>query len=150
MQKILISGCLVGELVRYDAGHCLIEGDVIQAWQDEGRLVVICPEMAGGLPAPRAPCEIREGQVLDKDGNEYTQAFDKGADIALELIRKHNIRYALLKEQSPSCGSTRIYDGSFTSQKMPGAGVTAKKLKENGVTIFSEETMDQLQKLLSS
>ncbi len=146
MEKILVSACLMGEKVRYDAGHCLIDDPTIKRWQDEGRLVVICPEMAGGLPAPRAPCErdLQTGQILDKDGTDYTQAFEEGAQLALGLAKKHDIKYALLKERSPSCGVNIIYDGSFTSVKIPGSGLTASLLKDHGLQVFSEFDLDGL------
>ena len=67
MQKILVSRCLLGHRVRYDGGaHGPF--DQLQLWLDEGRVVALCPEVAGGLPTPRPPAEIRHGQggaVLD-------------------------------------------------------------------------------------
>ncbi|MCK1788536.1 2-thiouracil desulfurase family protein, partial [Pseudomonas sp. TNT11] len=52
MQKILVSRCLLGHKVRYDGGA---SGpfDQLAAWQAEGRVVAICPEVSGGLPTPR-------------------------------------------------------------------------------------------------
>ncbi|MDV7339845.1 DUF523 domain-containing protein [Terasakiella sp. A23] len=150
MEKILVSACLMGEKVRYDAGDCLIDDPVIQKWQAEGRLVPLCPEMAGGLPAPRPPAErdLKTGRILDKDGNDFTEPFEKGAEIALALVQEHQIKYALLKERSPSCGVNIIYDGSFTSVKIPGSGLTASLLKENGLLVFSEFDLDGLKSAL--
>lgn len=71
-------------------------------------------------------------------------AFRTGADLALSLAKQQGIRYALLKERSPSCGVNIIYDGSFSSTKIPGAGVTATLLKENGLSVFSEYDLDAL------
>jgi len=144
VEKILISACLFGENVRYDAGHCLIDDPIFSIWQAEGRLVPICPEMAGGLPAPRAPCEGLNGRVLDKEGYDYTDAFEKGANLALQLVHEYDIRFALLKEQSPSCGVNINYDGSFTSQKIPGDGVTARLLKAQGLSVYSEFQLAEL------
>lgn len=148
MDKILISACLVGENVRYDAGHCQIQSSLIARWGAEGRLVPICPEMAGGLPAPRPPCEIHQGQVIDANKNDWTAEFNSGAKQSLKMVEKYQIKYAVLKEQSPSCGSTRIYDGSFQSRKTPGMGITAALLKNHGVQLFSEENFEQLDQLL--
>lgn len=146
VEKILISSCLFGQNVRYDAGNCLIEHEIFEKWQAEDRFVAICPEMAGGLPAPRAPCErdLQTNRILDKAGNDYTDAFHAGAQLALELAQKHNIRVALLKEQSPSCGSNIIYDGTFSSHKIPGQGITANLLSKNGIMCFSEHQWDDL------
>jgi len=146
MEKILISACLFGEKVRYDGGDTLIDDPVIRQWKKEDRFIVLCPEVAGGLPIPRKPCErdLKTGYVTSQDGEDFTEAFHQGASIALNLAKKHNIRYALLKERSPSCGVNLIYDGTFTSNKIKGLGITAKLLKENGINIYSEFDLDQL------
>lgn len=152
MQKILVSRCLLGHRVRYDGGA---QGpyDLLQRWLDEGRVVALCPEVAGGLPTPRAPAEIRGGQgarvldgqlpVLTVDGEDVTRAFVDGAEQALALVRRHGIRLALLKARSPSCGNLENYDGSFSAVRVPGEGVTAALLRREGVRVFSEEQLDQ-------
>ena len=126
-----------------------IKNPVLAKWQAEGRLVSICPEMAGGLPAPRPPCECLEGRVIDAEGVDYTEAFHEGADKAVALARKYRIKYALLKEQSPSCGVNIIYDGHFQSQKIAGTGVCADKLKQAGLQVFSDLDIEKLQKTIS-
>ncbi|KAF0864879.1 2-thiouracil desulfurase family protein, partial [Pseudomonas sp. LD120] len=63
MHKILVSRCLLGHRVRYDGGA---SGpfDQLANWLQEGRVVALCPEVAGGLPTPRAAAEIPGGQGL--------------------------------------------------------------------------------------
>lgn len=150
MQKILVSRCLLGQPVRYDGGaHGPF--DLLQRWQAEGRVVALCPEVAGGLPTPRAPAEIAGGQgarvldgqlaVLTVDGEDVTAAFVEGAEQALKLVRQHGIRLALLKARSPSCGNRENYDGSFSGTKVAGEGVTAAALRRAGVQVFSEEEL---------
>lgn len=147
MQKILVSRCLLGHRVRYDGGaHGPF--DQLQQWLDEGRVVALCPEVAGGLPTPRAPAEIRGGQggavlegrlpVLTIEGDDVTAAFLDGAEQALALVRQHGIRLALLKARSPSCGNQENYDGSFSGVRVSGEGVTAAALKRAGVKVFNE------------
>jgi uncharacterized protein YbbK (DUF523 family) len=58
MQRVLVSACLLGQPVRYDGGTVATEGGILACWQMEGRVVPMCPEMAGGLPVPRLPAEI--------------------------------------------------------------------------------------------
>lgn len=140
----------MGENVRYDGASCLIDDPDFQRWKAEGRLVAICPEVAGGLAVPRPPCEIVQGYVQDKKGMDYTDAFTKGAKLAVGLVKKHQIKYALLKERSPSCGVHQIYDGSFTSQKIAGSGVCAHHLKEAGVHLFSEFDLETLKSYIST
>ncbi len=150
MQKILVSRCLLGEKVRYDGGAHGPFGQ-LQRWMAEGRVVPLCPEMAGGLPTPRAPAEIPGGQgaevlfgvrrVLTATGEDVSTAFLRGAETALALVRQHGIRIALLKARSPSCGNLENYDGSFSGVRVPGEGVTAAALRQAGVQVFNEEQL---------
>lgn len=152
LDKILISRCFLGERVRYDGEHQKLKDSHIKKWFQQGRLIAVCPEVAGGLPIPRAPAEIQvtTGQVININGQNVTKAFESGAQQALKLCMRYNIRYALLKESSPSCGSSTIYDGSFTGNKIHGQGVTAKLLLENNVQVFSERNISELIKLVES
>jgi len=147
MQKILISRCLLGHKVRYDGGA---SGpfDQLAVWQSEGRVVAICPEVSGGLPTPRPAAEIPGGQgvdvweghaqVLTAEGEDFSEAFLDGARQALALVQRHNIRIAVLKANSPSCGSLQTYDGTFSGTKVTGEGVTTALLRQHGVLVFSE------------
>jgi uncharacterized protein YbbK (DUF523 family) len=147
MQKILVSRCLLGHRVRYDGGA---SGpfDQLQRWLDEGRVVPLCPEVAGGLPTPRAAAEIPGGQgaqvlegeasVMTVEGEDVSAQFLSGAYQALALVQQHGIRVAILKANSPSCGNLLTYDGTFSGVKVSGEGVTAALLKRNGVQVFSE------------
>lgn len=158
MEKILISGCLLGLAVRYDNKIQPVENKILLEWQQEGRLVVVCPEVEGGLLVPRPPAEIVEGTgedvlngkagLLNERGEDVTAAFIRGADVALELVKRFSIRVAILKEKSPSCGSTSIYDGSFTRKRIPGQGVTAALLRKNGVKVFSEKQLGAVREYL--
>ena len=60
------------------------------------------------------------------------------------MVNKYNITKALLKDGSPSCGSTYVYDGTFTATKVNGNGITTKLLKENGVLVYSEKEIEKL------
>ncbi|WP_434627317.1 DUF523 domain-containing protein [Pseudomonas sp. Z1-29] len=147
MPKILVSRCLLGHRVRYDGGA---SGpfDLLQHWLDEGRVVPLCPEVAGGLPTPRPAAEIPGGQgarvldgnaaVITTEGEDVSAQFLSGAYQALALVREHGIRIAVLKANSPSCGNLLTYDGTFSGVKVRGEGVTAALLKRNGVRVFSE------------
>ncbi len=147
MEKLLVSRCLLGHKVRYDGGaHGPF--DLLQHWQNEGRIVALCPEVAGGLPTPRPPAEIPGGQgvqvldgnrpVLADTGEDVTAAFVAGAEIALRLAQQHGLRVAVLKARSPSCGNLQTYDGSFSGTLVEGEGVTAALLRRAGVRVFNE------------
>lgn len=160
MTKILVSACLLGQKVRYDGNDCLQNQSRLQQWIDAGRVISICPEMAGGLPTPRLPAEIQgkqigmqvlkgEASVMTRLGDDVTDAFIEGAKKTLALAQKHHIKVAILKAKSPSCGSISVYDGSFSRNLIPGMGVTATLLSQHGIMIFDEdhinEALDQVE-----
>lgn len=152
MEKILVSACLMGDFVRYDGGHQQLVNQTFDRWQREGRLVKVCPEVAGGLPVPRAPAEklLNDNLVIDISGKDVTQAFNNGANKALAICLEQKIKYALLKESSPSCGSNTIYDGSFTGKKISGMGITTALLRKHGIEVYSENTVLALAERLAT
>ncbi len=159
MSKILISACLLGQPVRYDGKSLASDHPLIQQWLTQHCLIPFCPEVAGGLPTPRAAAEIiaHTGQLvggqalLSNQASVQTQAgvnvsapFMKGAQLALELCQQHNIRFALLSARSPSCGNETIYNGQFNKTLIDGLGVTAALLTNNGIEVFNQFEIDEL------
>ena len=136
----LISSCLCGINCKYNGSNNVNEECV--KLLKEGKAVLICPEQLGGLSTPRIPAEIKctsQGvQVFTKDNKNITKEFLKGAMETLHIAKLSNIKFAILKDGSPSCGVNYIYDGSFTGKKICGMGITATLLKENGVEVISE------------
>ena len=157
LSKVLVSACLLGQPVRYD-GRSSGHPDLLQTWQRERRVVPLCPEVAGGLPTPRPPAEIPGGQggaVLDGEaqvvtvgGEDVSAQFLAGARLALELVRRHGIRVAVLKSGSPSCGNRLVYDGTFSGTKVSGEGVTSALLRREGVLVFSELELEDAARAL--
>ena len=137
-EPLLVSACLLGEACKYNGGNNALPSETLAALAAQYRLVPVCPERDGGLPTPRTPSERQGDLVVTRDGRDVTAAFVRGAELALTAARENGCRLALLKERSPSCGSGHIYDGSFTGTLIPGDGITAQKLKENGLTVFGE------------
>ncbi|AQS51564.1 purine-nucleoside phosphorylase [Paenalcaligenes hominis] len=154
MTPILISACLVGQPVRYDHSHKRIDHTLLERWREEGRLIPICPEVAAGLPTPRPPAEIQnkrsgedilafQARIIDSHRHDLTAEFIAGAQLALELAQRHQVPLAILKENSPSCGSSRIYDGSFTGTTLSGMGVTAALLTRHRIRVFNENQLEE-------
>jgi uncharacterized protein YbbK (DUF523 family) len=151
--KVLVSSCLLGEPVRYHGGDALCADGVLERWKAEGRLVPLCPETAAGLPVPRPPAEIVGGDgaevlrnrayVGDSTGADVTQAFLRGARAVLAAALGNGVRVAVLKDGSPSCGSTYIFDGSFRGQRDAGQGVTTALLSEAGIRVFSDRQFEE-------
>lgn len=149
--KILISGCLLGERVRYNGKIKSLVNEQLNEWHQQGRFFSVCPEVVSGLPVPRPPAEIIPStqQVITVDNIDVTRQFHQGAQQALQLCQQHNIRFALLKESSPSCGSSNIYDGTFSQQKIIGAGITTALLRQHGIKVFSENSIEELAELIN-
>lgn len=142
MKKILVSACLVGEKTNYkgQGNYC----PEIEQLKEKYDLVLFCPEVEGGLPTPREPSEIKGSQVVHKSGKNVTREFEKGANKALALCKYLGITIAVLKENSPSCGTHMIHNGYFMDRLIPGMGVTARVLKEHGIEVYSEKEIDKL------
>jgi uncharacterized protein YbbK (DUF523 family) len=138
-QKILVSECLYGDrVVRYDGGSVPLLDPVFLKWKEEGRLVPVCPEMFGGLPTPRPAAQRKGGSVFTRAGVDVTEAYRNGAEETLRIARMENVRFCILKANSPSCGSKEIHDGTFSGRKVAGAGLAAELLKDAGFIIFDE------------
>ena len=140
--EYLISACLCGVPCRYDGSPGKTDPALLKLHQ-EGRAVLVCPESLGGLKIPRPPAEIINGKVIDKTGRDVSAEFTKGAERVLAVAKKHNVAIAILKERSPSCGSSMIYDGTFSKKLIPGQGVTTRLLQEHGIVVFSEENYQE-------
>ena len=160
LPKLLVSACLLGNPVRYDGKAKTLDHDGLQYLQQQGRVIAFCPEVAGGLPVPRAAAEIVAGdgsaviagtaKVKTREGNDVSDYFLAGAEQALALCRQHDISTALLTELSPSCGSGQIYDGSFTRQSITASGVTTALLQQHGVKVFNQFQIDEALNHLTS
>lgn len=143
--KILVSACLLGENCKYSGGNN--KNDEVIALGEEYDLVPICPECFAGLPIPRVPSEIKDGRVYSKNGEDLTDKFLEGAQQALYIAKECNATCAVLKENSPSCGFGKIYDGSFSGKKIDGNGIAAQLLFDNEIQIFGESQIRRLKNL---
>ena len=141
--NILVSSCLTGLDCKYNGGNNFSKK--ISTLMDKHVIIPVCPEIMGGLPTPRPPAEISSGRIINKEGIDVTQNFETGAKKVLEIAKKYNCTIAVLKANSPSCGTEKIYDGTFSGILTAGDGITAKLLKENGIQVLTEN--DDLENL---
>lgn len=151
MKKILVSKCLYGgEIVRYDGGDTTEKDKRFLKWKEEGRLIPVCPEVFGGLPTPRPDSQrIGAAQVMAQTGEDVTKEYTKGAEQALFLAKENHVAFCIMKQDSPSCGSKFIYDGTFTDTKVPGQGLAVEYLRNAGFRVFSEEDLDEAEQYLN-
>jgi len=144
---VLVSACLLGEACRYD-GKSKGSDRVMRAL--EGKEVVpVCPETGAGMGIPRPAVVLSGGTgeavlagqaraVVAATGEDRTEPFRRGAQLALEAARRFGATVAVLKERSPSCGSQGTHvDGVVVA----GRGVTAALLHSEGLTLLSDEEL---------
>ena len=136
-EKILISACLIGLNCKYNGGNN--ENSKLVELMKEKDLVPICPEQLGGLKTPRVSAERKQEKVITKEGVDVTKEYQKGAEEVLNLAKKLNIKKAILKSRSPSCGIDEIYDGTFSHTLIKRDGVAAELLKKNGIEVISSD-----------
>ena len=137
---IIVSACLAGINCNYKGQSKPCE-KVIKLVK-EGKAIPVCPEILGGLSIPRPAAEQKNGKIITKDGRDVTAKFLRGAEEGLKIAKLVNCKMAILKARSPSCGSNKIYDGSFSGRLIDGDGIFADLLKKNGIEVFSEEDLE--------
>ena len=112
--KIVVSACLMGESCKYN-GLDNYHRELVEACERTGtEVLLVCPEVFGGLPTPRKPSEIVNGEV----------------------------RTCVLQDRSPSCGVGRIYDGSFSGTLTMGNGVFVDLLLRHGYRVIPASEFD--------
>lgn len=134
--KILVSACLLGVRCRYDGKSK--PHPAVERLMEQHTLIPVCGEIFGGLPTPRVSAERQGERVVTADGCDVTAAYRRGAEEVLRLAERYGCTAAILKERSPSCGSGRIYDGTFTGTLTDGWGVTAELLRDHGICVIGE------------
>ena len=140
---ILVSACLLGINCKYDGGNNFNQKvfDLVK----EGKAIPVCPEQLGGLKTPRIPSEIKmiDGKrcVINSEGEDVTENFEKGAIEVLKLAKELGIKKAVLKSKSPSCGVNKIYSGNFDKQLVDGNGITADLLIRNGIEVITPDEL---------
>jgi uncharacterized protein YbbK (DUF523 family) len=148
----LISACLAGVNCKYNGGNN--ECGWIRGLIGQKECMLVCPEVMGKLPAPRPPCEFINGRAIDKDGKDITDNLIYGAEETLDKAEKRaaeldqKIEFAILKANSPSCGSGKIYDGTFSGVLIDGDGVFAALLKKKGIPVICENQKDEAEEML--
>lgn len=138
--KVGVSACLVGKNTKYDGGNNY--NKYVLEYLKDKEVVLICPEVFGGLPTPRIPSEQINDKVINSNNEDVTKQFVDGANEALKRLQQQNVNVVILKERSPSCGYKKVYDGTFSKTIIDGNGVFAKLAIENGFIIYTESDIE--------
>ncbi|WP_243385053.1 DUF523 domain-containing protein [Caviibacterium pharyngocola] len=147
-KNILVSACLLGENVKYSGGNNFSSKLTALLRRYDVNIIPICPEVLGGLPIPRLPAEIIAADIIDCNGQSVLAEFQRGADAVLQRAKQTHCRIAVLKENSPSCGSRFIYDGTFSGTLIEGEGLTTQLLRRHHIEVFSELNLAELENRL--
>ena len=138
---ILVSACLIGLNCKYNGKNNFNEK--IFNLVKTGKAIPICPETLGGLTTPRKPSEIKyidgERRVINIDGVDVTEEYERGANEVLELAKRLNVTKVILKDKSPACGKGKIYDGTFNGNLVEGNGILTDLLIKNNIEVISLE-----------
>lgn len=145
-EKILVSACLAGINCKYDGGNN--EHQKIIDLINNKDVILVCPEQLGGLKTPRPAAERLGNKVVTKEQIDVTKEYKKGAAEVLTIAKKFNIKKAILKSRSPSCGIKEIYDGTFSHNLIRGDGITVELLKKNGIEVISSDDYISKQKYI--
>lgn len=147
-----VSACLCGFNCKYDGYNNL--DTKLKSLYNEGKVILICPEVLGGLLIPREPSEIlineedlistyesvksKKSKVMSKSGEDVSANFIIGTDECVNILEGEDIDFIVLKEKSPSCGVNYIYNGNFEQKVIKGEGVLTSRLREIGYKVVSE------------
>lgn len=148
---IMVSACLAGKPVRYNGSPAT--DTIVEQLIAQKKAISVCPELLGGFMTPREPAEILGGngydvldgnaKVVELSGRDVTDMYIEGAAHALAIAKEQNVELVVLKENSPSCGSSATYDGTFQGQKQAGTGVTTAMFRRAGIRVISEAELEQ-------
>lgn len=137
-----ISSCLLGERVRYDAGHKL-HSYITQTLGQFFNFRAFCPEMAIGMGTPREPIRlVQQGEDIRCVGTkssdlDVTDALQQTAQ-AQKSWHQHLCGY-ILKKDSPSCGMERVKIYRKNAPVRNGQGIYAAELQKNFPNLPVEE-----------
>ena len=135
--KILVSACLMGENCKYNGGSNYSAQAARLAENHD--VTTVCPEVLAGLGIPRTPIEIVDGVLTDREGNCVDGVLRSTVRELVEELKTQNFDCAVLQSRSPTCGVNQVYDGTFSGRLIPGMGVFAQVLRDEGIKVIDAE-----------
>jgi uncharacterized protein YbgA (DUF1722 family)/uncharacterized protein YbbK (DUF523 family) len=110
--RLGVSSCLLGEKVRFDAGHKR-DRFVTDLLGNFVEWVPVCPELESGMGVPRPAMRlVRQGDALQlleiASGRDHTARMRDYAEKRVRALGALDLCGYVLKKDSPSCGMTRV------------------------------------------
>ncbi|MBS7576321.1 MULTISPECIES: DUF523 domain-containing protein [unclassified Enterococcus] len=140
--KVIVSSCILGKYCRYNGSNA-INPSVIE-WLKDHEAVSLCPEVLAGLGTPRPSAELNNGRVKEVTGDDVTELYQKGVQLAMSDINESEIDLAILQSRSPTCGVNQIYNGNFDGQLIEGQGIFAQYLISKGIRVIDVADFDRM------
>lgn len=139
--KIAVSACLLGHNCKYNGGNN--RSQKVLEYLEGHDVIPVCPEVAGGLPIPRVPVELRDGKAINRDGEDVTTFFRHGVEKTMAILAEKPVDLAILQPRSPSCGCKQIYDGTFTKTLIDGKGMFAQALADANIPMIGADELPE-------
>jgi uncharacterized protein YbgA (DUF1722 family)/uncharacterized protein YbbK (DUF523 family) len=147
--RIGISACLLGQAVRFDAGHKR-DSFLVETFGRHVEWVPVCPEVEAGFGTPREPMRLvsktprsRTGAlslIVIKTGENVTSRLTDYAARRVETLAGERLSGYVLKKDSPSCGMARVkVFGPSGPAERTGRGLFAAALLARCPTLPVEE-----------
>ena len=156
-EPIMVSACLLGIKCTY---NCEIrKSEEVVKLAQRKILIPFCPEQLGGMSTPRIGMSIVEGsgeavldlktKVLNEENSDITSNFLLGAEESMKYATLFNVKTAILRDKSPSCGVYQIYNKKIGEEKylVAGRGVSTARLKRHGLKIYSGNDIEKILEL---
>ena len=149
----IVSSCLLGQNCKYNGGNNRCQ-EVIDFCAQK-KYIAVCPESAARLSCPRPPAERVGDRIVNNQGKDVTAAFEKGAQLSLGTCTTlagfagAELKGAILKANSPSCGCGQIYDGTFSGALTDGNGVFTELLLKEGIPVITEKETETIKSWLA-
>jgi len=141
--RVGISSCLLGNEVRFDAGHKRDRflSETLEAYVE---WVAVCPEVESGLPIPRPAMRLvgtveSPRLVETKSERDHTRRMERFATKRVRELRRLDLDGFVLKRKSPSCGLERVKVYRDGHAKATGRGLFARALVEAAPLLPVEE-----------
>ena len=148
--KVIVSRCLLGERVRYDA-RIISHKHIVEQIGSRVAWLPVCPEVGCGMPVPREPVQLVGDAVSARMISVHTRK-DVSPQVEAWIARSlaeldpHHPVAAILKNGSPSCAicALELFDEAGVHTGQFGAGLFAQALmrRHKSLVLVGELDLD--------
>ncbi|MBL4239098.1 YbgA family protein [Vibrio fluvialis] len=132
--RVGVSACILGEKVRFDAGHKRSQF-VTEELAPYVEFVSVCPEVEMGLPVPRPTIRLisneeRIALVETKDASrDHTDTLMAFSEAKVAQLQQFNLRGYIVCAKSPTCGMEKVKVYKEHGAEKEGVGLYTQQLR---------------------